>query len=1074
MSNNTNNSTPSAVKAQHTVETKRSGFDIRDYIGRVDGLLEETGERDKYYCPVCDSHNLGIDPNTGKFSCFDNGCDTKEITIAVLKAAGEYRGNGQGKGHNYTATRQTKKQPKQPVAPVQLPEGDYKLLKLQGGVDIPKAVTTRIDCIPSGILGDFLKLKKDESGQSEDKLFQQSELIEVFQLTDYPYSKTLKVTRYEVPTPHRVKGKVKTIRPLYLDLTCNRHKWALGKGKEQWQAYRIDECIEAAKQVTEGITVILLQEGEGCVDIARSLGIASFTFQGGSWGDKDTQVTFQRLKDEVGEKFVVAFLHDPDDAGKKKLEKIEKTCNSLQIAVLPISPDNFGVTIPKNGDIKELVAAMGNEKFIERLEQEIHAAVERKNMEWKDYVSQVMDRKSESTSDSGSNSIRQQRIRAKADKVNLSPRELLASKHAIFNGQLRFNEMTLEVEYLGENVDLDHAEQWLADVLDAEWGSKTASEIAYLAKKQKYHPVKEYLEQVYRKHSDIDVSILDDLANRYFGTNEPLYNVYLKKTLVAAVKRVYEPGCQHDTACVLQGGQGIGKSRFWQKLAKHSHWYDDSVVTGGTDKDDKLKLRSSWIIDLSEIEGVFRKNDITSLRNLITSPSDKIRPPYGRKITDFPRTSIFVGTVNPSQFLNDPEGNRRFWVIPVERDYIPIETLEHEVDKLWAAAVAVYRKGEKYNTRLNSQEKLAQKQLNANHTTEDAWTVVVEMFLNTLNPAKTTVPEILVKLGIEVRNQGAKERSRVRNILSQLGWKETKNAVSYKGSRQRIWYKPDQTDLCVSQNQAVSAPNPYIATTLPVTDEKTSDTDNLALCRDCVGIVSDSNPYTASDSPSLTQLTQSKTINNKIDNYAQHPQLNIGSKESDINCTELPLVHDVKTENNINTKNDCVDCVTTPPNDTQTLASKELQPDTIPTQSPTQSPTQTPSNRKLMSEPDLYAIPVNTNVLIRDEKSKDWLEGTVKGHETTVDGQFSYLMVEVQGKIYKAFSPEQIQVILDDAFDGMEYIGRQFGCEPNTNHNHECSNNNEIVSDCENDDLDEDWLGDDIDEDWLGDDESDF
>jgi predicted P-loop ATPase len=68
---------------------------------------------------------------------------------------------------------------------------------------------------------------------------------------------------------------------------------------------------------------------------------------------------------------------------------------------------------------------------------------------------------------------------------------------------------------------------------------------------------------------------LENLATRYFGTNNPIYDIFLKRTLIAAVARAYEPGCKHDTTLVLQGKQGAGKSSFFNVLG--GDWFDDSM-----------------------------------------------------------------------------------------------------------------------------------------------------------------------------------------------------------------------------------------------------------------------------------------------------------------------------------------------------------------------------------------------------------------------------------------------------------------------------------------------------------------
>ena len=46
---------------------------------------------------------------------------------------------------------------------------------------------------------------------------------------------------------------------------------------------------------------------------------------------------------------------------------------------------------------------------------------------------------------------------------------------------------------------------------------------------------------------------------------------------------------------------------------------------------------------------------------------DSIRKPYAREPVTKARTTVFCGTTNKAEFLNDDTGFRRWWVIPVTK-----------------------------------------------------------------------------------------------------------------------------------------------------------------------------------------------------------------------------------------------------------------------------------------------------------------------------------------------------------------------------------------------------------------------
>lgn len=214
--------------------------------------------------------------------------------------------------------------------------------------------------------------------------------------------------------------------------------------------------------------------------------------------------------------------------------------------------------------------------------------------------------------------------------------------------------------------------------------------LAVVAAERIYHPIKNYFAGL----TWDGVPRLDSLLIDYCGAEDnPYTRAVTRKTLCAAVARVYEPGRKFDSILVLSGPQGIGKSTFFAKLG--GAWYSDSLaISDMKDKTAAEKLQGYWILELGELVGI-KKVDVETVKSFVTRVDDKYRQAYGMVVESHPRSCIIVGTTNSeSGFLRDITGNRRFWPVQVsERGSHHPWDLE-EIDQVWAEAIQAYKDGE--------------------------------------------------------------------------------------------------------------------------------------------------------------------------------------------------------------------------------------------------------------------------------------------------------------------------------------------------------------------------------------------
>lgn len=142
---------------------------------------------------------------------------------------------------------------------------------------------------------------------------------------------------------------------------------------------------------------------------------------------------------------------------------------------------------------------------------------------------------------------------------------------------------------------------------------------------------------------------------------------------------------------VLNGAQNTGKTSCIRKLALHE--LKDGYLTGvfrdgigcfkegmmlSDDKDSVAQDTNAWIIELGEVSGTMNKSDENFLKNFITRFADEYRVPYGHSSSSYPRRTSIFGTVNDPEFLVDPTGSRRWWVIPITQriDLDALDTLD--------------------------------------------------------------------------------------------------------------------------------------------------------------------------------------------------------------------------------------------------------------------------------------------------------------------------------------------------------------------------------------------------------------
>lgn len=210
-----------------------------------------------------------------------------------------------------------------------------------------------------------------------------------------------------------------------------------------------------------------------------------------------------------------------------------------------------------------------------------------------------------------------------------------------------------------------------------------------------YHPIRDYLDNLPEWDGTKRV---ETLLVQYFGAEDTEYTrLVTRKTLAAAVARIYQPGIKFDSMLVLNGKTDLGKSTFFARLA--GEWFSDSLnfTDMGKGKDAAEKIQGVWIVEIPELAGL-SKMDVNNIKGFLSRQDDQYRPSYGRTVESHPRQCIIVGSTNAENagFLRDTTGNRRFWVVRVwggsKKGW---DLPESDVPQIWAEAKHYWMQGEK-------------------------------------------------------------------------------------------------------------------------------------------------------------------------------------------------------------------------------------------------------------------------------------------------------------------------------------------------------------------------------------------
>ena len=322
---------------------------------------------------------------------------------------------------------------------------------------------------------------------------------------------------------------------------------------------------------------------------------------------------------------------------------------------------------------------------------------------------------------------------------------LVFHRDPLLKGSIRKNELSGKIDIVG-NLGWQRTSSSLTDTdvyqihwyLEKNYGLKNDRNINkamnIVASENRYHPIRDYLEKLKWDGQPR----IDNLLPRNLGADCDDYTTEIMRLfMLAAIHRVYEPGCKFEIMVCLVGGQGAGKSTFFRFLAINDEWFSDDLKRMDDDNVYR-KMQGHWIIEMSEMMATVNAKSIEDIKSFISRQKETYKIPYETHPEDRPRQCVFVGTSNNMDFLPlDRTGNRRFAPVLVHPEWVEKHILEDEkesreyIRQAWAEAMELYRNGF-HELKLSGKTEEYLKEMQKDFMPEDAKVGIIQNWLDEL------------------------------------------------------------------------------------------------------------------------------------------------------------------------------------------------------------------------------------------------------------------------------------------------------------------------------------------------------
>jgi len=283
-----------------------------------------------------------------------------------------------------------------------------------------------------------------------------------------------------------------------------------------------------------------------------------------------------------------------------------------------------------------------------------------------------------------------------------------------------------------------------------------------VAWENRFHPVIDYLKElVWDGIPRINTWVIQTAG----ADDTPYIQSVSSIMLMAAVKRITDPGCKYDEMVVFESGkQGLLKSSALRTLCPKDEWFSDNLPLNLKAQEIMELTMGKWIIEVAELNKI-RSTQMDHVKSMLSRQDDTARLAYAHNPKTQRRQCIFVGTTNSYTYLTDATGNRRFWPIRVNK--FDIVWIRENRDQLWAEAFMRAEKGD--SIRLPEELYKPAEDEQENRLVDDDWKDKLDRLYDR-QYQRISNESILIELGIPIDRRTQAVSTRIAEIMQSLGF----------------------------------------------------------------------------------------------------------------------------------------------------------------------------------------------------------------------------------------------------------------------------------------------------------------